>query len=299
MPSYPHTQSKPRPKKRRGKEKAAFTIALIPSGGGFKKEWRISLAGLRYISLLLLLLFSFIVFSLFQKYQLEQERLRTNDEAQAWLARWEILENGKERITQNLNDLQKVGEKYYRTIFQTIPDLGDRALADTIQKQNAKLLPLMSVMRLITAREDAYIHMPLGIAVRSNQITSLFGSRPDPFGLETSFHTGIDFAAGIGAPIHATADGIVQSTNDEGTSGLGINVRIEHKHGFITVYAHMSQIAVSKGQHLRRGDLVGFVGMTGRVTGPHLHYEVHVKNTDPNNYLERYYNPMPFIREKL
>jgi murein DD-endopeptidase MepM/ murein hydrolase activator NlpD len=179
------------------------------------------------------------------------------------------------------------------------PDLVDLSEGAPEQKQAAKILPLMSVMRILTAREEAYIGMPIGIPVQSNQITSLYGSRIDPFGLETNFHTGIDFAGGVGAPIYSTADGVVTGAVDEGTTGLGKNVRVQHKYGIITAYAHMNEIAVAKDRKVRRGDLLGFVGTTGRSTGPHLHYEVRVKSIEPDNYYELTYNPMPFIREKL
>lgn len=281
------------------KSRAAFTIALIPATGGFKREWRVPYRVLWYFAALCLLVAVIIALSVLSKSVLEEDKRLSQETASAWLARWEILEKGKNRISANLDELQKIGEVYYKIIFQAPPDLGDLASADSAVQQRAKILPLMSVMQLVTAREDAYISMPIGIAVRSNQITSLYGRRIDPFGLETNFHTGIDFAGGVGAPIYATADGVVASASDEGATGLGKNVRLEHKFGLITVYAHMDQIVVRKDQKVRRGDLLGFVGMTGRTTGPHLHYEVRVRSVEPDNYYELTYNPMPFIREKL
>lgn len=278
---------------------SAFTLAIIPATAGFKREWRVSYATVWFFLTMLGLVGSFITFAVLTRPALEADKQLSEEAASAWLARWEILEKGKDRITANLDELQKIGEDYYRTIFQTAPDLGDIASTDSAKQQSAKILPLMSVMQIITAREEAYISMPIGIAVRSNQITSLYGSRIDPFGLETNFHTGIDFAGGVGAPIYATADGVVASAADEGTTGLGKNVRLEHKFGIITVYAHMNEISVRKDQKVRRGDLIGFVGTTGRSTGPHLHYEVRVRSLEPDNYYELTYNPMPFIREKL
>lgn len=281
------------------KSRAAFTIALIPTTGGFKREWRVPYRVLWYFAALCFLVAVIIALSVLSKSALDEDKRLSRETASAWLARWEILEKGKNRISANLDELQKIGEEYYKIIFQAPPDLGDLASADSAVQQRAKILPLMSVMQLVTAREDAYISMPIGIAVRSNQITSLYGRRIDPFGLETNFHTGIDFAGGVGAPIYATADGVVVSASDEGATGLGKNVRLEHKFGIITVYAHMDEIVVRKDQRVRRGDLLGYVGMTGRTTGPHLHYEVRVRSVEPDNYYELTYNPMPFIREKL
>jgi murein DD-endopeptidase MepM/ murein hydrolase activator NlpD len=293
-------QTRPRShRSKHHKDALAFTLAIIPATAGHKREWRVTYATVWFLLTLLGLLAGLMAFALWKKPALEADQQVSEEAAAAWLARWKILEKGKERITQNLDELQKIGEDYYHSLFKTAPDLGEIASADSTKQQSAKILPLMSVMQLITAREEAYISMPIGIAVRSNQITSLYGRRIDPFGLETSFHTGVDFAGGVGAPIYATADGVVASATDEGTTGLGKNVRLEHKYGIITVYAHMDEIAVRKDQKVRRGDLIGFVGTTGRSTGPHLHYEVRVRSREPDNYYELTYNPMPFIREKL
>ncbi|MCX7631883.1 MAG: M23 family metallopeptidase [Turneriella sp.] len=277
----------------------AITIAVIPASGHGKRQWQISYRTLALVISLLCCMAIFLLFSLLRVPWLESERRISQAETAAWLARWEILERGKERISANLDELQQIGIHYYRTLFSAPPNLGDLSEADLVHRQNAKILPLLSVVRFITVREDAFISMPIGIAVRSNQITSLYGRRTDPFGLEVSFHTGVDFAGGTGNPIYATADGVVVSASDEGNSGLGKNVRIEHKHGLITVYGHMSEIVVRKDQKVRRGDLLGYVGSTGRSTGPHLHYEIRVRSRDPESYYDLTYNPMPFIREKL
>lgn len=277
----------------------AFTLAVIPTSGGFKREWRISYLTIYFFLALFFSISTLIAWSQLYKSRLEADKTNSEAITHAWLARWEILESGKEKITANLDDLKQIGDEYYHAIFGVQPDLVELSEGAPGQKQAAKILPLMSVMRILTAREEAYIGMPIGIPVHSNQITSLYGSRIDPFGLETAFHTGIDFAGGMGAPIYSTADGVVTGAVDEGTTGLGKNVRVQHKYGIITAYAHMNEIAVGKDHKVKRGDLLGFVGTTGRSTGPHLHYEVRVKSIEPDNYYELTYNPMPFIREKL
>jgi murein DD-endopeptidase MepM/ murein hydrolase activator NlpD len=284
---------------RRARPAPAFTLSLIPATGGFKRDFRISYATVYFFLVLFFATGLLIVFSLSRSRPLDEEKQNSAELARAWLARREILENGKAVIEGNLDDLKAIGEGYYRRIFGEKPDLGNHEDSPTAAQQNAKILPLMSVMRILTAREDAYMSMPIGIPVHTNQITSLYGRRVDPFGLETSFHTGIDFAGGVGAPIYSTADGVVMAAADEGNTGLGKNVRVLHKFGLITAYAHMDAISVTKDKKIRRGDLLGFVGTTGRSTGPHLHYEVRIKNTEPENYFELTYNPMPFIREKL
>lgn len=240
-----------------------------------------------------------ITFALLTRNHLEATKSESTAITHAWVARWEILENGKAQVSANLEDLQEIGENYYRTIFAKAPpgyNLDDLPQA---LRQRAKIYPLMSVMRLLAAREDAYVNMPLGVPVRSNQITSLYGSRPDPFGLEAGFHTGMDFAGGVGMPIYSTADGIVTDAIGDAANDLGKNIRIQHKHGIITAYAHLNDLAVAKDRKVKRGDIIGFVGTTGRSTGPHLHYEVRIRSKEPESWFELTYNPMPFIREKL
>lgn len=116
-------------------------------------------------------------------------------------------------------------------------------------------------------------------------VTSSFGERLDPFEGEGAFHTGIDIATAVGTPVHATADGVVIKAS-MGT-GYGREVILDHGHGIETLYAHLSGYAVAEGQEVRRGDVIGYVGSSGRSTGPHLHYEVRIHNTpvNPHKYL--------------
>ena len=114
------------------------------------------------------------------------------------------------------------------------------------------------------------------------RITSSFGERIDPFDGEGAFHTGIDIAVRYGTPVHVTADGMVIFSGIE--NGYGRTVIVDHGHGLRTLYAHMSALAVSVGQHIDRGEVVGFVGDSGRSTGPHLHYEVRVNRSPVNPY---------------
>jgi len=118
-------------------------------------------------------------------------------------------------------------------------------------------------------------------------ITSSFGEREDPIlgNGEGEFHTGIDISAPNGVPIRATGDGIVQTA--EMSNGYGREVVIDHGHGIETVYGHMSGFAVVAGQTVLRGQVIGYVGHSGRTTGSHLHYEVRIRNTpvNPHKYL--------------
>lgn len=114
-----------------------------------------------------------------------------------------------------------------------------------------------------------------------------YGERTDPFSGEGAMHTGVDISAPTGTPVRATADGIVKFAS--WSSGYGQLVVVDHGGGFETYYAHLSRFAVIAGQEVRRGDQVGAVGSTGRVTAPHLHYEVRIGGApvNPHTYLAR------------
>jgi murein DD-endopeptidase MepM/ murein hydrolase activator NlpD len=116
-------------------------------------------------------------------------------------------------------------------------------------------------------------------------VTSSFGEREDPFNGEGAFHAGIDISSTFGEPVHAAADGTVETADR--ASGYGREVVIDHGFGVKTLYGHLSGFAVTPGQQVSRGQVIGYVGMTGRSTGPHLHYEVRIRNTpvNPHKYL--------------
>ena len=117
------------------------------------------------------------------------------------------------------------------------------------------------------------------------QITAGFGQRMDPFSGEGAFHAGVDICAPLGTRVQAAADGIVLAAGPE--SGYGSQILIDHGNGLTTKYGHLSRIFVVVGQELRRGQVIGAVGMTGKTTGPHLHYEVLIHDTpvNPTKYL--------------
>jgi len=117
------------------------------------------------------------------------------------------------------------------------------------------------------------------------QITTAFGQSQDPFSGEGVFHSGVDISSHFGTRVDASADGIVVHAGTE--SGYGNEVLIDHGSGMTTKYGHLSRIFVVVGQEVKRGQVIGAVGMTGRTTGPHLHYEVIINDTpvNPTKYL--------------
>jgi murein DD-endopeptidase MepM/ murein hydrolase activator NlpD len=126
--------------------------------------------------------------------------------------------------------------------------------------------------------------MPAVWPVRG-EISSGFGVRMDPFSGEGVRHAGIDISAPYGSPVEATADGIVVVAEPD--AGYGREILIDHGNGLSTMYGHLSQINVVVGQEVKRGQIIGTIGMTGKATGPHLHYEVHIHDApvDPTKFL--------------
>lgn len=114
-------------------------------------------------------------------------------------------------------------------------------------------------------------HTP-SIAPVVGVITDGFGPRIDPITRQAAFHDGLDISAAFGTPVKAPADGLVVFADRE--AGYGRVVKLNHGYGFVTIYGHLDRILVKEGQRVKRGDVIGRVGMSGRTTGPHLHYEV-------------------------
>lgn len=124
----------------------------------------------------------------------------------------------------------------------------------------------------------------------SGPITSAFGEREDPLNTaEGEFHTGVDIGAPFGTPVHAAADGVVQKAGWE--TGYGRLVILNDGHSIETYYAHLSGFAVTDGERVRRGQVLGYVGESGRTTGPNLHYEIRIHNTPVN--------PHRFLRDTM
>ena len=113
-------------------------------------------------------------------------------------------------------------------------------------------------------------------------MTGSFGERIDPFNGEGAFHSGVDISAPYGEAVLAPADGVIAFADR--MSGYGRMVVLDHGHSITTRYGHLSAFAVVPGQLVQRGDIIGYVGRSGRSTGPHLHYEVRINDTPVNPY---------------
>lgn len=152
---------------------------------------------------------------------------------------------------------------------------------DAVDQLKGKVVP--AIEEHVARRAASPYGMPLLDPVR---FSSFYGARPSPFDGRREFHTGIDMTVPSGSPIYATAPGVVLAANFAG--GYGNRVLIDHGYDLKTLYGHMSKMTVKSGAFVERGQLIGYVGSTGRSSGPHLHYGVYLqkKSIDPKPYLE-------------
>jgi murein DD-endopeptidase MepM/ murein hydrolase activator NlpD len=162
---------------------------------------------------------------------------------------------------------------------------------DVISKELAvQSKSLDYILKLAKAKNNLLSAIPAIQPVRNENLKHMasgFGYRTDPFTKARKMHEGMDFTAKTGTPIFATGDGVVARA-DNTVSGYGNHIVIRHGFGYETLYGHLSKYKSRAGQRVKRGDIIGYVGSTGRSEGPHLHYEVH-KNGKVVNPLNFYY----------
>jgi murein DD-endopeptidase MepM/ murein hydrolase activator NlpD len=161
-------------------------------------------------------------------------------------------------------------------------DAFDRSIEQyTFLKRNAAMIAVASgglhLLSPQSFKDSAYTP---SIWPVMGHITDSFGERLDPFSGEGAFHTGVDVASDYGAPVHATADGVV--TYADTHAGYGRLVVVDHGFGITTWYAHLSAFSAVVGARVKRGEVVGYTGISGRTTGPHVHYEVRMNNAPVN-----------------
>ena len=153
-----------------------------------------------------------------------------------------------------------------------------------------KVSQIEDLSLLIDRNHNFWRHTPTIIPLRSRALSDRYGMRKDPFSRKKAFHGGLDFKAKRGSPVYAPSDGIVRTASRK--RGFGLLVELRHGRGFFpgkkktvryrTRFAHLSKINVRRGQKIKRGDLIGLVGSTGRSTGPHLHYEIIINGRRTN-----------------
>jgi murein DD-endopeptidase MepM/ murein hydrolase activator NlpD len=235
--------------------------------------------------------------------------------------RYKDLNTQVQSIQQQMQELEKRDNDVYRAIFEATP-IPDSARAKELEikkeiasilsiKDNQLVSAIMSTLNNLTSRiavqqksydevdelvknkEKLLSHTPAIQPISNkdlNRVASGYGYRIDPVYKTTKFHAGLDFSAPQGTPIYATADGTVTTSGNSG-NGYGNHVIINHGYGYETLYGHMVRVKSGNGQAVKRGEVIGWVGSTGKSTGPHCHYEVH-KNGEKINPIYFFFNDL-------
>ena len=196
-------------------------------------------------------------------------------------ARAKELEEEKEiKKVQNMNNRELLN-----SIVSTLNNLSSRVKAQSTSYSE--------IDKLVNNKELLLSHTPAIQPVSNKELSRLasgFGRRIDPIYKTVKMHAGLDFAAPQGTPIYATADGTVTTAGNT-NNGYGNHVVINHGYGYETLYGHMVKVKARAGQAVKRGEVIGWIGSTGKSTGPHCHYEVH-KNGQKINPVYFFYNDL-------
>jgi murein DD-endopeptidase MepM/ murein hydrolase activator NlpD len=248
----------------------------------------------------------------------EKRLLRENE---SLYDNYKLMDAKLQKLQQQMGELEKRDNEVYRSIFEASPipdstrakEMEQLKELQVVQQMNNNDLTNSIVRSLnnLSARE-AYqqkSYNEIGGFIKNkeqllastpaiqpvsnknlNRLASGFGYRVDPVYKTVKFHAGLDFAAPLGTPIYATADGIVRVAGNLG-NGYGNHVVVNHGYGYETLYGHMYRIGVKNGHRVKRGEVIGYVGSTGKSTGPHCHYEVH-KNGRPLDPVYFFYNDL-------
>lgn len=237
-------------------------------------------------------------------------------EIENYQLQYEQLNRKMKQIESVLDNLQDRDNQIYRVIFEANPITDDvrkagfggvNRYADLEGFDNSELIinttkkmEILSKQIVVQSKSlDEIQRMALDKEVLLSAIPSIqpinnenlrrmasgYGWRTDPFTKSRRMHKGMDFSAPTGTPIYAPSDGKVIRV-DSRSAGYGKHIRIDHGFGYVTLYAHLSEYNVRRGQRVKRGDVIGFVGNTGRSVAPHLHYEIRKdgKHLNPINF---------------
>ena len=241
------------------------------------------------------------------------------NELEQYKLQYKIMNDRLDKVQKVLADVQDRDDNIYRVIFEAEPvpseirkagfggvdryEQLERIPNSEIVVNTAKRLDEITsqlvvqsksydeVFKLAKNKEKLIASIPAIQPVDFHdlrRIGSLFGYRTDPFYKVTKFHEGIDFTAPVGTPIYATGDGVI-SVAEHNSGGYGNKIMINHGYSYETVYAHLSKVKVKVGQRVKRGEVIGLMGNTGKSTAPHCHYEVH-KAGVPMNPIYFFFN---------
>lgn len=249
------------------------------------------------------------------------QELSLSREVKNYELQFELLDKKMQQIEEVLANIEDRDNNIYRLYFEAnpIPEEQRRAgfgginrykslegfnnsemvisttkRLDIIKKQMAiQSKSLEEIALLAKEKEKLLAAIPAIQPINNDNLTRMasgFGWRSDPFTKARKMHRGMDFTAPKGTPIYASGDGKITRA-DNNSSGFGKHIRIDHGYGYLSLYAHLSKYNVKKGQKVKRGDLIGFVGSTGRSEAPHLHYEIW-KDKERINPINFYYGSL-------
>lgn len=282
-----------------------------------KKGKRLGVVALFLVSSALFGFLAFVVLLNTPFFETPKDKLQAR-EIENLKVNYEIINKQMEEATAALEAIEDRDNDLYRAYFNTsaIPDEQRKAgfggvnryrelegynnsdlVINTTNRLNILLKELAvqsksldEIAKLAKDKEQLLAAIPAIQPVKNEDLRHMasgFGYRSDPFTKIRKFHAGMDFSAKTGTPIYATGDGVVQRADNKAT-GYGNHIVIKHGFGYETLYAHLSKYNVKVGQKVKRGDVIGFVGSTGRSEAPHLHYEVH-KGGEAINPINFYY----------
>jgi len=271
---------------------------------------------------------SAIIITVYNRFIPKPQDLAMNSKYTAMKDNYSALNDKVKTLQDQLGVLEKRDNDVYRSIFEAnpMPDsarekmiekqkefdkvniIGDDTIADAVAQTLDKLtaraafqLNSYAEIEKLIKNQDVKLACINAIQPVSNKdltrIASGFGMRIDPVYGTPKMHKGLDFAAPQGTPIYATANGTVAVAGFT-DGGYGNHVEINHGYGYETIYGHMVKVKVRAGQHVTRGEVIGWVGSTGKSTGPHCHYEIHVNGeaVDPVYFFYNDINPDQFDR---
>ena len=281
-----------------------FRIIYLPRSSSQIREFRFSkwkvfllTGGLGFIISAVVVMLTAVSLTLMPNYQLqmmarENERLLSritrSNERMTVLQRQIIELADKDEKLRLLADMPLIDEDTRQAgIGGSLPPPGldpgldlEELLKKFERQVELQKVSFAEIQQKLNQNLDVARHTPAICPVKKVRVTSGYGWRKDPFTGVLKPHKGIDFGAERGTPVYATADGQVVMTRRVNTFGKVI--RIDHGYGYETVYGHLQTYNIRSGQQVKRGDIIGTVGNTGRSTAPHLHYEVRV-NKEPVN----------------
>lgn len=199
-------------------------------------------------------------------------------------SQWDSTVTSLKSIEQEFRHLFSLKSKEEVLENADISFAGSLEIPDLVKELRKTVDTVDEIKDYLRAQKNIYLATPRGYPV-PGKISSRFGRRRDPLNGNMAFHSGVDIPSKFGTPIRATADGVVSYSG--WTQKSGHVVVIEHGCGFTTIYAHNKANTVKVGQKLKRGDIIGYLGSTGKSTGPHVHYEVWKdgRSVNPQKYM--------------